>query len=51
MPDLYAKGQPKPGQRIAFAVYKWYSNDDPLFESGLLGPVRLRVAIRRPVGA
>lgn len=48
IPDWYAKGQPKPGPRIAFTTYKWYSKDDPLFESGLLGPVRLRVGVRRP---
>ncbi len=50
IPEWYAKGQPKPrGQRIAFTTYKWYNKGDPLFESGLLGPVRLRTAIRRPV--
>lgn len=48
IPEWYSKGQPKPGPRIAFSTYKWYSKDDPLFESGLLGPVRLRVGIRRP---
>jgi hypothetical protein len=51
IPEWYAEGQPKPGPRIAFAAYKWYSKDDPLFESGLLGPVRLRIAIRQPIGA
>ena len=51
IPEWYAKGQPKPGPRITFATYKWYSKDDPLFESGLLGPVRLRIAIRQPAGA
>ena len=49
IPDWYTKGEPKPGPRIAFATYKWYSKDDPLFESGLLGPVRLRIAVRRPI--
>jgi hypothetical protein len=49
IPDWYAQGQPKPpSQRIGFTTYKWYSKDDPLFESGLLGPVLLRTAIRRP---
>lgn len=51
IPDWYAQGQPKPGPRIAFTTYKWYSKDDPLFESGLLGPVRLRIAIRQAIGA
>ncbi|MBZ5619070.1 MAG: glycosyl hydrolase family 43 [Acidobacteriia bacterium] len=50
IPDWYAKGQPKPpSQRVAFTTYKWYSKDDPLLESGLLGPVRLRTAMRRSV--
>jgi hypothetical protein len=50
IPDWYAKGQPKPpSPRVAFATWKWYSKDDPLFESGLLGPVRLRTALRRPI--
>lgn len=50
IPDWYAKGQPKPpGSRITFTTYKWYGKDDPLFESGLLGPVLLRTAVRRPV--
>jgi hypothetical protein len=50
IPDWYAHGQPKPpGGRIAFTTWKWYSQDDPLLESGLLGPVRLRSAVRREV--
>jgi len=34
---------------VAFTTWKWYSKDDPLLESGLLGPVRLRTAVRRPI--
>ena len=42
MPDWYLKGLPKPpGGRITFATWKFYSKDEPLLESGLLGPVRL----------
>ena len=50
IPDWYAQGKPKPsGQRIAFTTWKWYSKDDPLLESGLLGPVVLRAAVRRAI--
>lgn len=50
IPDWYTQGKPKPpGPRVAFATWKWFSKDDPLLESGLLGPVKLRTAIRRDV--
>jgi len=50
IPAWYAAGQPKPeSQRVTFTTYKWYNADDPLFESGLLGPVLLRSAVRRAV--
>ncbi len=50
IPDWYAQGKPKPQtQRVAFTTWKWYSKDDPLLESGLIGPVRLRAAVRRPI--
>ncbi len=52
IPDWYAQGKPKPpSPRVGFATWKWYSKDDPLLESGLLGPVKLRTAIRRDVEA
>ncbi|KAK9414603.1 putative F5/8 type C domain-containing protein [Seiridium unicorne] len=31
----------KPGERVTFSSWKHYNNGDPLFESGLLGPVTL----------
>jgi hypothetical protein len=50
IPDWYAQGKPKPpSPRVGFATWKWFSKDDPLLESGLLGPVKLRTAIRRDV--
>ncbi len=50
IPAWYAAGQPKPeSPRVAFTTYKWYNAGDPLFESGLLGPVVLRSAVRRAV--
>lgn len=48
LPDWYAGGKPKPpGGRITFSTWKFYSKDDPLLESGLLGPVRLLNPVRR----
>ncbi len=48
LPDWYAEGKPKPpGGRVTFATWKHYTKDDPLVESGLIGPVRLRTAVRR----
>ncbi len=47
LPDWYTEGKPKPpSERIAFATWKHYSADSPLLESGLLGPVQLRSAVR-----
>jgi hypothetical protein len=40
----------KPGIRVTFSTWKHYSKDSPLLESGLLGPVRLRTALRQPLG-
>jgi hypothetical protein len=51
IPDWFAQGKPKPaGERVTFCVWRHYKKDDPLLESGLIGPVRLRAAIRRGVG-
>lgn len=42
LPAWYAKGQPKPpGGRTTFVTWKFYNADEPLLDSGLLGPVRL----------
>ena len=47
LPAWYATGAPKPpGGRVTFATWKFYSRDEPLFESGLLGPVRLLNPVR-----
>ncbi|MGB7294372.1 MAG: glycosylhydrolase-like jelly roll fold domain-containing protein [Candidatus Aminicenantales bacterium] len=32
---------PRPTRRLAFATHRFYKKDDPLVESGLIGPVRL----------
>jgi hypothetical protein len=48
MPEWYLRGEPKPrGQRVAFSVWKHYQKDDPLLESGLLGPVVIKSAIMK----
>ncbi len=42
LPDWYAQGEPKPpGGRSTFATWHFYDQDEPLVESGLVGPVRL----------
>jgi hypothetical protein len=40
-PDWLLEGQPRPTGRFAFTTNRYYKKDDPLVESGLLGPVRL----------
>jgi hypothetical protein len=45
LPDWYKEGKPKPpGGRVTFTTWKHYNKDSALLESGLIGPVRLRVA-------
>lgn len=45
LPEWFIKGQPKPaGGRVTFTTWKHWDKDSPLLESGLLGPVLLRVA-------
>jgi hypothetical protein len=47
LPQWYIKGKPKPpGGRITFATWKHYDKDSPLVESGLVGPVVLRTAVK-----
>jgi hypothetical protein len=40
-PQWLLDNKPSPTGRIAFTVWKYWSKDDPLLESGLLGPVRI----------
>ncbi|OAM88592.1 glycosyl hydrolase [Termitidicoccus mucosus] len=48
LPSWYAEGAPKPaGGRTTFATWQFYDKDEPLLESGLLGPVRLLNPVRR----
>jgi hypothetical protein len=45
-PQWLLDNQPRPSGRIAFPVWKHWTKDDPLMESGLLGPVRIIVKAR-----
>jgi hypothetical protein len=50
IPQWFVDGRPKPpGARVTFATWKHFAKDSPLLVSGLVGPVRLRTAIRRRV--
>lgn len=50
MPEWYLKGNPKPqGERVAFATWQHYQKNDPLLESGLIGPVTIKSAIRQKI--
>jgi len=40
-PEWFSQGREKPPGRISFLTWKFFTKDDPLIESGLLGPVRL----------
>lgn len=45
LPTWYKEGKPKPADgRITFTTWKHYTKDSPLLDSGLIGPVVLRVA-------
>jgi hypothetical protein len=50
IPGWFLQDKPKPGIRVTFSTWRHYSKDSPLLESGLLGPVRLRTALRQPLG-
>jgi hypothetical protein len=52
IPAWFVEGKPKPlGQRIAFTTWKHWRKGAPLLAAGLLGPVRVLTAVRRPVDA
>ena len=41
-PDWIMKNQARPGNRVGFCSWNYFTKDSPLMESGLLGPVTLR---------
>jgi hypothetical protein len=45
-PNWLLEGKPSPTGRLTFTTWKHWSKDSPLLESGLLGPVKLRVIQR-----
>lgn len=52
LPGWYLQGKPKPEDgRITFTTWKHYRKDDPLLESGLIGPVEVRTALIRSIGS
>jgi len=48
-PEWFVKGLPRPSGRLTFTTWKHYRKGDPLEEAGLLGPVQLLIALRRPL--
>ncbi|MDD4191257.1 MAG: glycosyl hydrolase [Mangrovibacterium sp.] len=40
-PEWVLNGTPRPTGRFTFTTHRFYKKDDPLLESGLLGPVRI----------
>ncbi|GAB4042834.1 glycosyl hydrolase [Spirosoma litoris] len=51
LPSWYKEGKPKPANgRVTFTTWKHYNKDSPLLESGLIGPVVLRVAELKLIG-
>ena len=41
-PEWMMKNQPRPGNRVAFSSWNYFTKDSPLLESGLIGPVQLK---------
>jgi len=48
-PQWLLENKPSPAGRITFTTWKHWSKDDPLMESGLLGPVRIIARAKVPV--
>ena len=49
LPEWFVKDLPRPGPRIAFSTWRHYTKNDPLPESGLIGPVKSFTAVQRTV--
>ena len=43
-PEWIIKNQPRPGNRVAFCSWNYFTKDSSLLDAGLLGPVQLRVS-------
>ena len=48
LPQWYVNGEPKPENdgKVAYTVADFYNADEPLYDSGLVGPVVIRSAVR-----
>jgi hypothetical protein len=52
LPEWYRQDLPKPpGPRVTFSTWNFYPPDEPLLDSGLLGPVRLLFAEQQEIGS
>jgi hypothetical protein len=40
-PEWLLNGTPRPNQRFTFTTHRFYTKDDPLQPSGLMGPVTI----------
>ncbi len=49
-PEWLASGTPRPTKRLTFTTWHHWRRDSQLLESGLIGPVMLRPAVRVPLG-
>ena len=47
LPTWYTQGKEKPGERITFVAWKQYNKDGPLVQSGLVGPVKLKMLVEK----
>jgi hypothetical protein len=43
-PEWLINGTPRESKRYTFVVHRYYKKDDPLSESGLLGPVSIKIS-------
>ncbi len=46
-PEWVLDGTKRPSDRVTFTTYRYYKKDDPLAESGLLGPVSILASCKR----
>jgi hypothetical protein len=49
LPDWYIHNREKTGERITFCAWHSYRRTDPLLASGLLGPVKIFVAVEKVI--
>ena len=43
-PEWLLKNQPRPGNRVGFCSWNYFTKDSPLLDAGLLGPVQVRMS-------